>query len=287
MTEDILAGLKSVGLLQADIEANCKEHGIRGILNHADIVKMVSEYTEDDKQARIYGRFQHLTGLVYKSFTRRIHVIKPFAINLRDYCVYERADVHPRNPDAVGWYAVDKMDRKYIIDELYGNYTTEELIYRVRQKSDNFRIINRKIDPSAFITDQHTNNSLAQRITTLSNYSLRYTPASKERTMANVRTKDALDFQENNGNLVKPPELYVFDTCVRHIYEFEHWQYNEYSGKTAERKHQSETPQDKDDHMMENTGRFLIDEPKFFEMPKLTVDGFGGAQGVEPSFDPY
>lgn len=287
MAEDILSGLKSVGLLQADIEANCKEHGIRGILKHADIVKMVSEYTEDDKQARIYGRFQHLTGLVYKMFTRRIHVIKPFAINLRDYSVYERLDIHPRNPDACGWYAVDRSGRKFIIDELYGNYTTEELIYRIKQKSENYRIIDRKIDPSAFITDQHTNNSLAQRITTLSNYSLRYTPASKERTMANVRVKDALDYQEQAGILVKPPELYVFDTCVRHIYEFEHWQYNEYTGKTAERKHQSETPQDKDDHMMENTGRFMIDEPKFFEMPKLSTIGMGTFQGEEPSLDPY
>lgn len=277
---------KSVGLIQADIEANCIEHGIRGILKHSDIEKMIANYSEDDKQARIYGRFQHLVGLVFKEFKRNIHVIKPFAINLRDYCVYERLDIHPRNPDACMWVAVDRMGKKFVIDELYDSFKTEELIYRIKQKADNYRIIDRKIDPSAFITDQHTNNSLNQRILQLSNYSLRYTPASKERTMAVVRTKDALNYQILNGNMVEAPELYVFDTCIRTIYELEHWQYNEYTGKAAERKHQSEKPQDKDDHMMENLGRVLIDEPKFYEMPKLQVYG-STLHPEEPVLDPY
>ncbi len=271
--------------ITADIEANCIEHGVRGILKHTDIEKMIAEYNEEDKQARIKGQFQHLVGLVFKKFTRNIHVIKPFHVNLRDFCVYQRADTHPRNPDAVGWYAVDRMGRKYIIDELYGEYTTEEFCYRVKQKDDQYRVINRKIDPSAFIVDQHTNNSLAQRILTISNYFLRYEPASKERTMAIQRTKDAIDYEIIMDQLVKPPELYVFDTCIRHIYEFEHWQYNEYTGKLAERKDRSERPQDKDDHMMENTGRFLIDEPGFIEMPlnfrQSTV------QGSVPVSDPY
>lgn len=272
--------------VEADVEANCIEHGIRGILHHSDIERMTAEYSEEDKQARVYGKFQHLTGLVFKKFSRQVHVIKPFAIDLRNFCVYERVDIHPRNPDAVLWGAVDHSGRKYIINELYGNYSTEELIYRIKQKSDDYRIIDRKIDPSAFIVDQHTNNSLAQRMLHLSQYSLRYTPASKERTMAVVRTKDAIDYQIVNDNMVKPPELYVFDTCIRTIYEFEHWQYNEYTRKAAERKHQSEKPQDKDDHMMENLGRFLIDEPKFIEMPKHILTGTF-LEGEEPPLDPY
>lgn len=273
--------------ITADIEANCKEHGVRGILNHSDIEKMTAEYSEEDKQARVYGRFQHLTGLVFKKWDRRIHVIKPFSVDLRNYCVYERVDIHPRNPDAVLWGAVDKNGKKYIVDELYGNFTTEELIYRIKQKAENYRIINRKIDPSAFVIDQHTNNSLNQRITQLSNYALRYQAASKERTMAIVRTKDAIDYQMKDGVMVKEPELYVFDTCIRTIYEFEHWQYNEYTGKAADRRDQSEKPQDKDDHMMENLGRFLIDEPGFIPMPSFRELAGGILVGEEPKLDPY
>jgi len=276
---------KSVGLVQADVEANCIEHGVRGILHHADIQRMITEYSDEDKQARVFGKFQHLTGLVFKKFTRNIHVIKPFHVTLRDFSVYERLDTHPRNPDACLWVAVDKLGRKYVIDELYGEFTTDELCYRVKQKADQYRVINRKIDPSAFIVDQHTNNSLSQRITTISNFYLRYEPASKERTMAIQRTKDALDYQIVQNEMVKPPELYIFDTCIRTIFELEHWQFNEYTGKLAERKDRSEKPQDKDDHMMENLGRVLIDEPIFIEMPmtfrQTTI------QSSIPTSDPY
>ena len=38
---------------------------------------------------------------------------------------------------------------------------------------------------------------------------------------------------------------------------------------------------------MENVGRFLIDEPKFFEMPKHSILLGGTLQGEEPSLDPY
>ena len=33
------------------------------------------------KEARINGRFQHLTGLVYKQWNRKIHCIDPFNID--------------------------------------------------------------------------------------------------------------------------------------------------------------------------------------------------------------
>jgi hypothetical protein len=62
-------------------------------------MKMIGEYSEDEKQARIYGKFQHLIGLRFKNFSRNIHVIKPFNINYKDFTVYEALDTHPRNPD--------------------------------------------------------------------------------------------------------------------------------------------------------------------------------------------
>ena len=270
--------------ITADIEANCKQHGVRGILEHRDIERMIEEYNEEDKQARIKGLFQHLTGLVYKKFTRPIHVIRPFNVTHRDFCVIERLDIHERTPDACLWLAVDSKGRKFIVDELYVKATTEELAYRIKQKADQYRIIDRRIDPRAFIVDQHTNVSLQQRLHYLG---LNYLPASKERTMAIRRTQDALDYEEIAGELVKPPELYIFDTCVRTIWEMEHWQYNEYTGKAAEKHNQSEKPQDKDDHMIENLGRALIDEIQFQPLPLNGYEYSHSMQGEMPTLDPY
>lgn len=277
-------------VITADIEDNCVEHGERGILNHNDILRMVAEYNEEDKQARVFGRFMHLTGLVFKEFERRIHVVKPFKIDLTNWCVYQRFDCHPRNPDAVMWVAVNAKGDKYVIDELYGKWTTEELVYRILQKDAQYRVVSHKLDPSGFIVDQHTNTSLAKRITEISNFKLRYTPASKERSLAITRTHDALSFQLIANDLLKAPELRFFDTVERTIFELEHWQYNEYRGQVAERYNKSEKPQDKDDHMMENLGRVLIDEPSFTPLPRQGIMGTYNQniiQGATPTLDPY
>lgn len=272
---------RQVGIVFADIEANCKQHGIRGILEHSDIERMVAEYDEADKQARVHGKFQHLTGLIYKSFSRKVHVIKPFPINKKDYTVYERVDTHPRNPDAIGWYAVNKWGQKFVIDEFYEEVQgTRELGYQIKKRADQYRIEDRKIDPSAFNNDQHKFNqgtqgkSLARELEELG---LFYEPASKQRTKAIRRTQQALLYQEKDGLMVELPELFVFNTCIRHIWEFEHWQWTEWSGKSAEFKDKSEKPQDKNDHQMENLGRFLIDDPIFTTyVPEYIKEGYSG-----------
>ena len=157
---------RSVGLVEATVEDNCIEHGTRGILHHKDIEQMISLYSEEDKQARIYGKFQHLTGLVFKEFARNIHVIRPFRVNPRDYCVIERLDTHTRTQDACLWVAIDRQNNYYVVDELWGHYETEALAIHIKQKASQFRVIDRRIDPSAFNKDQHDlqKPSLAQEL---------------------------------------------------------------------------------------------------------------------------
>jgi len=271
---------RSTGLVQAEIEDNCIEHGVRGILKHEDIMKMVANYSEEDKQARVYGKFQHLTGLVFKEFSRKYHVIKPFHISKEDFCVYERLDVHPRNPDACLWLAVDSQGTRYVIDELYDEMTTGELSSRVKEKAGRYRVVDRRIDPLAFIEDNHTKRSLAKDLDRLG---LRYLPASKSRTHAIQSIHDNLDYRESAGELIKRPMLFIFNTCLRTIWEMEHWQYNEWTGKTAESRSRSEKPQDKDDHMMECLGRALIDNPTFTELEREYTESIqGGALTTDP-----
>lgn len=268
--------------IEAPVEAACKEHGIRGHLNHADIEKMIAEYDEDEKQARVYGKFQHLVGLIFKTFSRQIHVIPSFQIDMRNYCVYEFLDPHPRNPDAVLWIAVDRKGRKFVVDELYIKCQNgaEELAENIKRKSSAFRVVRRMCDPSAFITDQHTGRSLASR---LSDYGLDYLEASKTRTASDKRIQEALHFvQLPTGEFVQEPEFYIFDHNKRTIFEMEHYRWDEWTGKTGENRDAKEKPVDKDDHMIENLGRCLIQEPVFVPMPMRD------AQIVQPkSLDPY
>ena len=268
--------------VEAEVEDACKQHGIRGHLEHEHIERMIAEYSEDEKQARVYGKFQHLIGLRFKAFSRQIHVVRPFAINLKDYSVYEALDPHPRNPDMVNWIAVDRKGTKYVCDELWLKCQggTEELAERIKKKADQYRIERRIIDPSALVEDQHTKRSLQLD---LQGKGLSYLEASKMRAQSDRRVEDALAYQKSpiKDEFIVAPELYVFDTCVRTIYEFEHLRWDEWTGKTAEKKDQKEKTVDKDDHAIENIGRILIQEPMFREMPK------GSGIAPSPKYDPY
>ena len=286
--EEVNPYQRKIGVVEADIESNCIEHGVRGILEHRHIEAMISEYTEEDKQARVYGKFQHLTGLVFKIFNPKIHIIKPFLPRPSDFMVIERLDPHPRNPDAVMWVAIDVKGRKFVVDELFEKFSSvEEMAFKIKKTGSQYRIVQRQADPSAWTpaSSERSDVTLASRLNDLG---LHYNMASKQRTMGIQLIQDALFYQANEVNGVyqytQEPMLYVFDTCVRTIWEFEHWQYNEYSGKGADKKDVSEKPQDKDDHMMENLGRCLLDEPSF-----KIAEGYStqSNQGSMPASDPY
>jgi hypothetical protein len=243
---------------------------------------MVAEYPEDERQARIYGKFQHLIGLVYKSWNRNIHVIEPFALNPQDYIVYHALDPHPRNEDAGVWIAVDRKGRKYLVDEFYANpESVKQLAWAIKQKNSQYRMAQPfLLDPSAFITDQHTQRNLGAM---LKDEGLSYIEASKARAASDERIRVALDYTEKNGDLLRPPELYVFSNCKRFIYEIEHYRWQEWKGKAAEEHNRKEKPVDKDDHTIESVGRILFQEPAFREMSAQRSYG-----GMTPQdFDPY
>ena len=267
--------------ITADVESVCREHGIRGHLKHEDIVRMVAEYPEDERQARVYGKFQHLIGLVFKKFDRNIHVIKPFPIRPEDFCVYHMLDPHPRNNDAGLWLAVDRNGTKYVIDELWLKPDdVKELSQRIKNKNSQYRVISLIGDPSMFIVDQHSQRSLGLM---LQEEGLTYLEASKQRAASDERIKVALNYQENNGYMVRAPELYFFDTCQRTIWEMEHYRWDDWSGKVADRRDRKEKPMDKDDHMIENLGRGLFQEPQF-----VPFQGRGSVGEVKTDFfDPY
>lgn len=249
--------------IEADVESACIEHGVRGFLRHEDIENMVSQYSEEEKQARIFGKFQHLVGLVYKQWDHKVHVIRPFDINLKDYTVYHALDPHPRTKDAGLWVAVDKWGQKFVIDEFWKKCQggSKELATNLWNIDRQYRVARRLADPSAFIEDQHTQRSLISKLESFKPFN--YLEASKARTASNRRIADALDFQKVGDEFIVTPEIYVFDTCVRTIYEIEHWMWQEWTGKSRDTHDQKQTPVDKDDHMIENLGRILIQEPIF------------------------
>jgi len=272
--------------IEAGVEAACKQHGTRGHLEHANIEKMTAEYSEDEKQARVHGKFQHLVGLRFKDFNRKVHVIKPFHVNKQDFTVYESLDVHPRHPDAATWIAVDRQNNWYVVDELKYSGETEGLATEVKAKADRFRIQRRVIDPSAFNEDQHNPNgpggkSLALK---LSGLGVSYMAATKARTDSDKCIEDALSYRRAPGTeeILKPPQLFVFETCVNTIFELEHYSWDNWVGKSVEKHGLKEKTVDKDDHYIETIGRTLFMGPTWIEPPPPQRETYGEEYNPDP-----
>lgn len=270
--------------IEAELEDNCKVHGTRGILEHRSIKRMVQTYNEDEIEARVFGKFGHLIGRVHKRFRRKIHVIKPFPIKEGKFTVYHALDPHPRTPDHAMWLAVDKNGTKYVCAELVTKGTTPQLGERIKavETRGNFRIESRIIDPSAYNEDQHKQEpSVASK---LGESGLHYVAGSKDLQAGIKRTDDALEYEEHQGEMIRAPELFIFDTCPVTIKQLEEYVWDEYRGNNADQKKPKASPKDKNDHMPENLHRLLLSEPSF--VPKF-VQSLGGRENEEKELDPY
>lgn len=106
----------SVGAVYADIEANCIQHGIRGILEHRDIERMIAGWPEDERAARVHAQWMHLRNLVYPTFDRRVHVVHPREIP-EEGTIYCAMDPHDRRPPFIGWFRACPDGRLYMIRE--------------------------------------------------------------------------------------------------------------------------------------------------------------------------
>ena len=248
--------------ITADIEQNCREHGVRGILEHAHIERMIAQYPAEEREARIHGRFGRSLGRVHKLFNNKIHVVTPFRITREQHCVYMALDTHPRVNDAVLWLAVDRDGQKYIIDELWIKTQLPELARTILARETQYRIMARLIDPSAYNTDDRVNTpSISQQLYL---HGLMFAPGSKDLVGGIRRVDEALLFTEEGGNILREPELHVFSTCERLIWELEKgYVWDEFRGRSAEEKDPKASPKDKDDHMVENLHRLLMIEPRF------------------------
>lgn len=277
--------------IEAEMEDNCQLHGVRGFFQHKHIQRIADALPEDEKEARVFGRFGHLIGRVHKLFKRSIHVIKPFKIDEKEWTSYKAIDPHPRVPDHVMYMSVNKKGTKIITAELISEGLVKRLFERMKalETKHGLRIEARIIDPSAYNDDQHRKEkSVGSQLFDLGE---NYIRGSKDLHAGIKRTDTALAYQMNAGKMIREPELYIFDTCTITIKQIEQYVWQEWKGATGDGKKKNPSPRDKDDHMPENLHRLLLHEPKHipyqFRTSNVIAKSSGMSKVAEDGFDPY
>ena len=275
--------------VEAEAEDNCKIHGVRGILEHTNIKRMMDAMPEDEREARVFGKFGHLIGRVHKLFRRKIHVIRPFPLDPKSYTTYMALDPHPRTPDHVLYISVNSKGTKYITGEIVHQGSVKELFERMKafETTMNYRIEGRIIDPSAYNDDQHRKDpSVGSQFFDLG---MHFVKGSKDLMAGIKRTDDALNYEMKDGLMIRPPELLYFSTCPVTIKQTEEYVWQEWKGTAKDEKKANPRPKDINDHQVENKHRILLSEPVFVPYSMRYDSGYVGKTLAEEeeSLDPY
>lgn len=266
-------------IVHATMEDNCKIHGVRGIIEHSEIQFQWDAMPDDLKEARAMGKFQQLLGLVVKEFNPKLHIIPPFDTNVYDYCFVELLDPHPQTPDALMYVAIDRYNRSFVYEEVFRHMTLPDLAATIKKHREGKRIIDSVIDPSAFNEDQHLKyenpNQRYSLAKWLEDRNIIFKPASKARHEGIRLMRQKFHYIERAGIYTKQPEMFITENCPTTKYEITHWKWDERRGAAKYERNPVEKPVDKDDHMMENLGRFCLGNYKFVPMPENYFESKG------------
>jgi phage terminase large subunit-like protein len=198
-----------------------------GALTQENIDEFESKLNSDEKLARMHGAFMHLIGRVYPSFDPRIHVIEPFKIK-PNWPRYMCIDPHPRKPTAVLWLCVDEHDNHYVYDELSFAGDAVQMSHMINSNEAELIAHQRFIDP-AMDKDNNLFGGMNFR-KELAKYGIYCQRANNDFDLGYNRVLEALRPQYSALLKTEVPRLKIFNTCVKTIYEFEHYMW-------ADRKH--------------------------------------------------
>jgi len=245
------------GLVKSDAVESIILHTERNqILDAQTIQDLSARLTPEQREVRLLGRFIHLSGVIYSSFSRHeswwcykcckkilpikrecptchtddvdvfSHVIEPF-VPPSHWPVVFVIDPHPRKNDVMGWFAITPSDDVLMIGELEVGGTAMEIAEAVRryENANKLSPVLRLMDPNIAT---ETNDKMQRGWTIQEAYD-----------EVGLRCDLAIDAMNTGIRFVQEallpdqrtrrPRFATFATCERFIYGMTRWSWDDYS----------------------------------------------------------
>lgn len=231
-------------------------------LSPDEIAQLEATMSEEEREARQYGKFVAMSGLVYKEFIEDIHVIEPFKIP-REW--YNNISIDPglAAPLSCHFYAVDYDGNIYVIEEHYK--AGESVEYHAREIFRIARELNWPIPDGymdALMDSAANQKTLAAEKSVVElfrdNGIYANTRVTKDKWTGIQRVKQYLKLRPNEQTDVWPkgkPRLFIFKNCANMIKEIKSYRW----------KPDGDEPIKKEDHAMDELRYFVMSRPEITE----------------------
>ena len=228
-----------------DVFEGCSDENI--IITEKDKAEFKSRLTEDEIEARWFGKFKHLAGRVIKSYNPQKHLINSFDIPSH-WPVWASIDPHTEKPHAVLFLAISPKEEAYVCNEIWAKVSIPKLSEYILDLSSQYNMQGILIDTSAQEDDWRRES--AREL--LQKNGVRTKLAQKNR----LKKSGIILINERFGS----DKLFVMRHCVRTSRELQNWIYKKNKKDTSQIL---EEPENKWDDNMSNLRYILVERPKF------------------------
>lgn len=233
-------------------------------LSQTEIEFISQGLDEDERKARIEGKFIHIGGLIYKNFHTSTHVLQePLDLSvIRSWEWYASLDAGFNNPTAWLWHAVSPDGRIITFDEHYESGRTIDYhaakvhIFNAEHKRPPNIYIG---DPSIRNTDPITSTSIHEE----------YNKYGIPIVLGNNDVRGGISRMARYFNIVGGKPMWMIDPkCVNFIRELQRYRWKTLiNRKLADRSNPLEEPLKKDDHTCDSARYFIMSRPDLTPMP--------------------
>jgi phage terminase large subunit-like protein len=233
-------------------------------LSEEAIREFESVLTDEEKEARLHGRFMHLSGLIYKEFNPMIHICEPPKVT-SEWTRYFSIDPHPRTPTACLWLAVDPQGNHWIYDELWArDMDVEQIAHMIHSQEGDLVPQFRFIDP-AMDKDNALSGGFNIR-KELARHGVFCQRANNDPDLGKSRIRQALKPKYVHSIHSEVPQLRVSRNCPQTIYEFQHYIWGE--RRREDGMTEKNQPKKANDHFMDNLRYIYNADPRYVQPDK-------------------
>jgi phage terminase large subunit-like protein len=232
-------------IVYASIEENCKDHGVRGQLEHKHIDQMIGDMPPDEVEARAHGKAMYLRGLVFKTFDYKMHVLKEPARPPLHATIYNVVDPHADKPFFAIWAWPHKNGDLYIFDEhpnedffrMHDNKWTRDDYKRMYAEKEQGYHVKRVIDRHfGDVRSAAYKKTLRDELAEIGmNYEPSYSATDGEVGEIDTGVMKVREYLKYNPDIppsnINRPRLYINPHCLNTIKAFSRWSLDPKTGK--------------------------------------------------------